>query len=117
MTKTTLKITNIQYDLDGLTGFDETMEGRTKEQVLRALPKTIELNLSDENRSDFAIDEEGLVCKFTIQQHLEKCTNWLVKGFEISETTGDSTIFRQCQFKTIAERMRDRGVNLDTFQN
>ena len=82
-----MKITvkNIQYDLDGLFGFDEYSNGGTKEEVLAKLPTSQEIDV------EFSNDD---YVPGVIQKHLEEITGWLVVGFDY-KISGEVKVWKQ----------------------
>ena len=109
MTKTKLKVTKIQYDLEGIRGFDFYADGRTKEQVLQKLPKSKKFFIDAEYRSVWGTRSDGLLCEYSIRQHLEDLTGWMITGFEVLETTGKKSVVRSYSFMSIAEEMKLEG--------
>ena len=109
MTKTKLKVTKIQYDLEGLRGFEFYADGRTKEQVLKTLPKGKKFFIQAQDREDWGIRSDGLLCEYSIRKHLEDLTDWMITGFEVLETTGKKSVVRSYSFMSIAEEMKLEG--------
>lgn len=71
-----ISVKNIQYDLDGMFGFETYSNGRTREEVLSSLPKFGILHIEDPEDQD----PDGI--EWTIQKLIEDETGWLVSGFD-----------------------------------
>ncbi len=77
------KVKNIQYDLDGMFGFEFYSNGRTREEILSSLPKSIEVEIED---------PDGI--EWSIQKNIEDATGWLVVGFDF-EFNGEFTSWQK----------------------
>ena len=67
-----VEVKNIKYDLDGMFGFECYSNGKTREEVLSSLPKSMVVEVD-------VYEPSGVHEK--IQKIIEDQTGWLVSGF------------------------------------
>ena len=79
-----IEIKNIEYDLEGMMGFECYEPERTREAVLAELPTTIDADF------DFDDDdlEEGEFCQYAMRNILEQEIGWMIVGFDYKKSTG-----------------------------
>ena len=80
-----VRVKNLQYDLDGTSGFESYGKGRTRKEVLSSLPDCVDLVLPQEVLDECMNEEEfgGREPREDwIQEEIEENQGWLVIGFE-----------------------------------
>ena len=80
MKNTKIQVSNITYDLDGLAGFNEYSNGKSREDVLADVPQQVLLTLNDESS---LVGEGGSVDSFMLRNYLENEAGWQVIDFTL----------------------------------